>query len=1218
MARVPSLSGTPSDPFGSASYSGGFSFGSLDPSRKQYLAFQKVQTDYQLGRATSDEYLAAYKAYVDATAPNTTTRYNAEASYADAVYTIARNQLVFDIQTDKKTIDDLIVFDQAGASNLDPTTAIYQQRMNNLWSSEGQKFSDAENEIRDGLSNGTMTWTQALNWYKQQAQAYQDNPDLMDAITDRIDNATKQADNELDSQMINDFNDGKVRLSQFLAYAATVLAKAPGTDRATKWQKNIQDATLKGVGDSLSYRYDLTMEYAKLEQFLKSGPPSSGGGGGSAHTVLVSDGKGGWKTKTTYTGGGGTSASYQAWQLQAAQARERMKSIQSMVATLPGGWVTADDMIANLQQQQAGTVKGTSAWLSLQSQIDNYTQAKETMQLLSQEGIKISYPPVETETAKDVTVGPTEIPVVGVAPTYPGGGGARGGGGGGARGGGGGQLTYPTPTAPSQARQGPLLVQTGVYAGPSTSFGPSDVTPIYASTGIPAGMSANEWDKVYAGFSNAIRNGEAEFVDPVTGTTYLIPAEPEVRLAMINAMDQSNLNLKYAQLQIKAGTSGEASAGAAYQKAISDHGDNAWYVADTAVNQGPYFETAPNQNLEVLQKGKSIESQTTTRVYAEGTGETLVAATPESEMNIAQGGKLPANWLAMGVDLVNTTQTQYKRLMNEAQGALDRGDVDAAYSYQRQAAAMLQNPKLQDALSFYSAVAQQFGGDVPSGVKGDVSLLTSLSENGTLTWTDELAKYNQGLTDLFSPTITDPNTGEQVPNNNAIIKTTASGAPVMDDVGGGIQLNDGIVAVYNPKGNNGEGQITFQQSEYAGAKVNGQPSILPGHTQALFMIGNKPVNVQVPTSEGTAFKTTDPNTKTQASYTGKMMHVRLAGVDYNLVENPFSPGSWVQLSGNEALVLSVPKNATIATAPSNDLGATDPAHPQYLFSAPIYDPGTGAPVPTGTGGAIGAGQRAIYNPAPGSGSTKYVAAWNPDTGSYQLWQTDANGAPTILIPSVLATKIMKDQGFGFQTSTMTNGQNLAYLWGQVNGGSAMVGQDSQIEDFIIKKSVLAQSVNLLTGLPSGFRVNRGAITQAVTGYGGRYAKSGAPLSQLPGTPGGPGYTETGQGELTGTNYWQQIRASGEAPGPQPSGAPSWYTPGGEQVKALPAVNTAPAISPAPTAAWYTPGGERVTSPAPAPKPIAPAPLTAKQLGTQPTTQTRPTSKVVAKTKRVAF
>lgn len=1043
MARSAGLLGTPSDPFGSGSaYSGGW--GSLDPSRPAYLAFQKVQTAYQLGQATADEYLAAFKTYVDATPANTTTRYNAEQSYASAVYGIGRDKIAFAVEQGKQPISDLVAYDRAGTEGLDESTALYQSRMSALWQSESRQFSEAEDEISAGVSKGTMTWTQALAWYQEQRNQYADNPDLAKALDGRITQAEDRAASEVDNQITQDFNDGKVGIGQYLTYGATVIAANPGTTRAENWTTNLVKAKEQAVGASLNYRYGLTQEYAKLEQFVRQGPPSSGGGG-SRSTQLVSDGNGGWKEVAKSSGSSSSGSSTAAWNLQATQAKARMEAIKRMVEGLPGGWVTADDMIANAQQQQAGLVKGSGEWLQLQARIDNWNQDKATLDLLSKSGMKIVYPGVGSESTVDDTVGATERPVgAGTWSGYSG----RSSGGGSGGGGGGGSAGSGLALTPNSSGNGPLMRATGTLPGASNTFGGSngrefrDVTPTYQTTGIPKGMTAASWDRLYDAFIKAIKSGDTSYVDPTSGVTYLIPADPDKRLAMLSAMDASNLSLKAAAMKQRSGTASEVTAAADYTKALNDSRSNTLYVIDQHPTSGVTFESRPVE-VDAVTMGRAPQT----------TRKTITDITDPTEKALAAAeGKVPTNWLGAAIDLIDTTQTKFDTLKEQADKAIARGDYSMAYIYLRQAGEVVSDPRLLAAMDQYSALGQAYlqSGTVPNDatIQGDLKRLTdtiTTDGHGSAKWLSDLSKTIEPTAALFDPN--DP---------NCIVKTTGSGSGASiysDPVTGAPSLKDGVFAVYEPPtaGSNNDGSVKFVHTESSGVTFNGNGSSksttsMPGYVAVNAQVGGSWQQLQVKSSNETVGTFVDPSTGMQSTLTGRKIVTKLDGVSTTLVEDPFHAGSWIPVQqGESAPVYKFPPGTVPLT---QKIPGLDASQPQFLVMSKL--PGETIP-------------------------TAFVAGYDKESGQYALYQRDQNGGFTVRLSPGQAASVFDASGIGVDTSKLTDLQKTYWFLGTMLPPDPTTGVKSNAfmgsPDDIAKKTLGvagAKTVQFLTKLKDMF------------------------------------------------------------------------------------------------------------------------------------------------------
>ena len=1020
MARSGSLDGSGLDPFGTGGGGGLSGFSILDPSRPAYLAYQKVQTAWQAGTATDADYLAAMKTYVDSTLPNTTTRFNAEASYANAVYTVDRNALQYKVQTGEKDITDLVAFDKAALEGMNPQSQEYMSRQQTLWNTQTKAFSDSETQITDQLNNGRMTWGQALVWYQDQLAGAQGNPDLVDALTSRVNTVKDRSIAEADQEIVDSWNEGKMTFSAFMGYAGLAVQESAGTDRAKTWQKNLDTATKQAVGQSLQYRYGLTKEYASLVQFDSSGPPAGSGGGYS--DSVVSDGNGGWKTVRSYSGGS-QSASYQDWVLKDQQAKARMDVIRAQVAALPGGWVSADDMISNLAAQQVDLVKGTPAWLTLQSQIDNYNSDKLAMQLLASEGIKVGYPAVGSETSTDPTVGPTEKAIPASNTQVSGGTSSGTGGSSGGGGGGGGSATSPA----TNSSGGVLYQYTGSASGASNIFGESDYSPTYVATGFPKNQSPNEWTSFYDAFTKAIKGNQGSWQDPITRIIYLIPSDPQKRLDMISAMDDSNINLMGYQRSVRAGTAGEVKAAKDWDDAKAQSQENMYYVLANPVIvpvSGQLVTPTPTQteadSAKVFQTelnaGNPIVTYTpVTRDYHGA------ASFADNELS---GGSstsfdIPVNVIGAGADMIKRTQKIYNQDMSMAQAAMDRGDVSAAYAYFHQGQTLINDPKLLQAYQNYyeqvSVLTQKYP-NIPPTVKADIDLIMSSSVT-TPTTTDSGATVGPSapkwMTDLTTSADTtklgvyfDPTSNEHV------LTYDQTGAPAMD--GNSLAVNPNIVMIYKPTGG-GDGKGTVVptlKSTIGDASQYATTQMKTAGTNGWQV-------VSVPTVDAIVGYVSDPNNPGKnVPVMGKAIVTSVNGIDRTLVSDPFEPGKWIPVTSIDQtnVTFNLPPGATLTSVAG--VGSTKSA--QIAFS-------------------YGDGMQ----------KTQYVAAWDASTHGYVMYGTNPDGSINFNAPVQPedASAIWKGSGLTLNTAGLTSSQKTytSIYKSMPDSQGAYLGSDADIQ-----------------------------------------------------------------------------------------------------------------------------------------------------------------------------
>lgn len=394
-------------------------------------AITKAKQQWDAGKITNSQYLTAFQAYVNAqTTPDD--KAAAQAQLKELTYSLVRDQLVTDVNTGKATLAQLLTYDQQNLSGLVAGSQEYNDRLGRLQTTQNAVFSQQEQDKQDAWQKGQITSAQLLKWYQDASSSSlaSGNQDLTDRIDNQVSSLQLRVQDERDSKMVSDYNDGKIGVNSFLAYASTARSRYnPNTPQYRDWSDRIDKATQAAVEDNLLYRYDLTRQYADLKRFIASGKaPKGGTGTQSQRIVLGADGN--WKVVNTTTGGTGPSPSEQkAWadrQIQVADAKKQLAEIEQKISSLPGGWVSHDAMIKYYQQQQGQYTAGSSEWYTIQQRLDQVQGYKHQDSVYQKQGILVTYPWTPTD--------PQHVGAGGGG----GGGGGAGTGGTGGRGGGGG------------------------------------------------------------------------------------------------------------------------------------------------------------------------------------------------------------------------------------------------------------------------------------------------------------------------------------------------------------------------------------------------------------------------------------------------------------------------------------------------------------------------------------------------------------------------------------------------------------------------------------------------------------------------------------------------------------------------------------------------------------------------------------------------------------
>jgi Transglycosylase SLT domain len=398
VVRRAALGGGTLNPFSG----GGTDFGAfniLNAGNEAYLIFVKVETAWNAGKATNDEYLAALGVYANAQDAGSSDWVSAQARLENAKYTVGRNVLSAGVDARTVPVSDLVAYDKQSLAGLLPDSGEYQQRLGAYRSSQSQLISDEEKKKVDLYQAGKLTTTALRAWYQGvlDGPTIDQNPDLVESIKGRVDELTSRAQDEKDSKMLSDFNDGKVTTHDFLAYATAAKGRyAAGTSQALEWDGRIKDAATNASETALLYRYNLSQQYAQLAEFVK-GNAAGGGGTSTSHStrvILGADGK--WKTvNTTTTKATKPSASEVAahakLQIEIADAKKQMAQIAAKVGSV-GGFVQSSSILKFYSTKLGKVVKGSAEWYAIQGKIDNVNDRIHHEQVTAKEGIRVTYP----------------------------------------------------------------------------------------------------------------------------------------------------------------------------------------------------------------------------------------------------------------------------------------------------------------------------------------------------------------------------------------------------------------------------------------------------------------------------------------------------------------------------------------------------------------------------------------------------------------------------------------------------------------------------------------------------------------------------------------------------------------------------------------------------------------------------------------------------------
>ena len=417
MARTGVLGGGSLSPFGGATTDfGAFDVAkTVDAQESANLAFAIEREKHDAGLMTDAQFAAIQAAYLGGLDQTTISGATAQYTIQMTQYTNDRNALAQAVQSGQADPQQLADYDRNALGQVVPGSSEYMQRQDRLWTSEGMVFQEGEQLVLDNLQDGRITNQQAQDWYKQQGDLFGSNPTVMSDIKNKVAQFADRIVAEADKAMADGWNKGTLTIAQVISYTAQAAQADPGGSRAKELSQFAYDARLQAQESSMKYRYDLTREYADLQKLIASSAPSTGGTSTSTSTRTFWNGSK-WVTQTSSsTSANKPSASMIAANKQRlediANAKIRMAQITKTIGNIAGGWVSDQDYIRNLTAQQSSMAKGSPGWYALQEQIDGHQQRIMQDKILSQDGIKVAYPRVASETKVDLAVGGREVPM---------------------------------------------------------------------------------------------------------------------------------------------------------------------------------------------------------------------------------------------------------------------------------------------------------------------------------------------------------------------------------------------------------------------------------------------------------------------------------------------------------------------------------------------------------------------------------------------------------------------------------------------------------------------------------------------------------------------------------------------------------------------------------------------------------------------------------------
>jgi hypothetical protein len=247
-------------------------------------------------------------------------------------------------------------------------------------------------------------------------------------------------------------------------------------------------------------------------------------------------------------------------------------------------------------------------------------------------------------------------------------------------------------------------------------------------------MDAWRWDKLYDAFAKAMREGDTQWVDPLTGVKYFLPTDAKARATLLDNMDKTNLAILEDDLKdrIKKGMATKEATNK-YLAARDNYYENKLWLL---TNEGQAVDTAG--------------------------------------------------------DLMRDTEDKMKFLATSAQAAIEGGDYETAWELLRQSNMIVGDPRLQKTLEALGAqataterAARDAGVYMPEGLKGEYTAVTGDLDK----WLEGLAD-KAGIEDVAK--LFDPKAGyfQLDPQGNPITHIEADGSV-------SLMLAEDVARVYN-------------------------------------------------------------------------------------------------------------------------------------------------------------------------------------------------------------------------------------------------------------------------------------------------------------------------------------------------------------------------------------------------------------------------------------
>ena len=443
-------------------------------------------------------------------------------------------------------------------------------------------------------------------------------------------------------------------------------------------------------------------------------------------------------------------------------------------------------------------------------------------------------------------------------------------------------------------------------------------------TGISSAWQSSspaQFDDFHNAFVAAVKDGKTQFVDSLTGMTYIIPTDPQARLDMIVYADQRDIEYKTVALQ-QAYAKNPASVTTAAKRVARDKA-----VGNAMSNLIWIMDTESPGVIKTTQDGTDAAG----RAIPKGT---VVKKPPISQKELAAAiRRAPedteglVNPIGYGIQLLDLTIANATAEYELAEACKKNGDWSGAVYHLNRAKVTIQSvsigpdgtantsylAKITNTVNRQVEALVAEGGEVPEKAAKDIARLNAFSSESELGGVASTPKYVATGKLLFGEPETLMVGGTPItrPNGKGLLKLDARSDPVLapDKTGklNQVVMNEGwtnVVAL--------DGTITADRRPSNGRNANGPIYADVGEVNIQFMAGGllqpgvtkaKVVNIGQMTVQGFSMKVWGK----QITVNGEIW-----------TEDPFHPGTWIP--DIPAMDFAVPAGAEFAndtTGPGN-------------------------------------------------------------------------------------------------------------------------------------------------------------------------------------------------------------------------------------------------------------------------------------------------------------